>query len=78
MRRALVLLLLVAAAVHPLAHLSEDSVACPCVHGAVGEVAPPVLEGPAASTALHAPYRSAALTASVAGQIPTRAPPVAA
>lgn len=78
MRRALVLLLLIGAAVHPLAHLSEDSVACPCVHGAVAAVEPPLLGGPAASTALHAPYRSAALVSSIAGQIPARAPPAAA
>jgi hypothetical protein len=76
-RRALVLLLLLAATVHPFAHLWEDSGACPCVHGAVAVLVPPSLDGPAATTAMHVPYRSAALVASIAGQVPARAPPAA-
>lgn len=77
-RRTLVLLLLIAAAVHPFAHLSEETVACPCVHGVVAELAPPSLEGPAAASAPHAPYRASFFHASLAGEVPARAPPAAA
>ena len=77
MRRTLILLLLIAAAVHPLAHLSEDSVTCPCVHGMVAAVVPQQAEGPPASPVTHATYETSFVRASIAGDVPARAPPVA-
>jgi hypothetical protein len=76
-RRTLILLLLVAAAVHPLAHLSEDSVTCPCVHGAIAQLVPEAMQEPPASLATHATYATSFVRASVAGDVPARAPPVA-
>lgn len=77
MRRTLILLLLIAAAVHPLAHLSEDSVTCPCVHGAIAGLVPQPVEEPPASAATHATYETSFVRASIAGDVPARAPPVA-
>lgn len=76
-RRTLILLLLVAAAVHPLAHLSEDSVTCPCVHGAIAEHVPQPGEEPTVRPAAHAGYETSFVRASIAGDVPARAPPVA-
>lgn len=76
-RRTLVILLLVAAAIHPLAHLSEDSVTCPCVHGAIAELVPPAVQGPPASRTAHEAYETCFVRASIAGGVPARAPPVA-
>lgn len=74
-RRTLILLLLVAAAVHPLAHLSEDSVSCPCVHGMVTAVVPQHVDAPPVSLAAHASYETSFVRPSIAGDLPARAPP---
>lgn len=76
-RRYLALLLLLAAAIHPLVHFADDASACPCVHGAVVDVAPPAFSDRVASSSAHLPPSQAYIPVAAATELPARAPPAA-
>ena len=77
MRHLLAILLLLVAAAHPLAHIGDELVACPCVHGAVVDVAPPALADEAAKPFEYAATLPAYIPAAAATELPARAPPAA-
>jgi hypothetical protein len=77
MRHFLAILLLIAAAVHPLAHFGDTLVPCPCVHGAVVEMAPPAVAPNAATPQVYAAAFPSFLAVAAASELPARAPPAA-
>ncbi|HEX8254073.1 MAG TPA: hypothetical protein VF846_13080 [Thermoanaerobaculia bacterium] len=77
MRHFLAILLLLAAAVHPLAHFGDVLVTCPCVHGAVVDVAPPIVARNAATLQAYAGRLPSFLAVARASEVPARAPPAA-
>jgi hypothetical protein len=76
-RIAIALLLLIAAAFHPLAHTAEDAVVCPCVHAVVAELPPPASAGLRFLAAVAPAALPAAVLPVIADDIAPRGPPVA-
>lgn len=77
MRHLIAILLLLTAAVHPLAHFGEEMVVCPCVHGAVAELEGPSLGAMPARELAHAVSVIALVSLEPATMVPARAPPAA-
>lgn len=77
-RRNIALLLLLAAAFHPLAHMADELVVCPCVHAGETRVQPLFVEAPVTAAAAHVAYLSVSLPSRDSGPLPARAPPAAA
>lgn len=77
MRQLLAILLLLTAAVHPLAHYGDVLVTCPCVHGAVVDVAPPSVAPHIATPQAHAAALPFFIAVARASEVPARAPPAA-
>jgi hypothetical protein len=77
-RHLLAILLLIVAAVHPLAHIgSDDLVACPCAHGAVDGVLPPSVADEPPKPHRYAAHLPSFLPVAAATELPARAPPIA-
>jgi hypothetical protein len=76
-RHFLAILLLIAAAVHPLAHFGDVFVTCPCVHGAVVEIAPPAVAPNAATMLAYAGSLPSFIVVDRAAEVPARGPPAA-
>jgi hypothetical protein len=76
-RHFLAILLLLTAAVHPLAHFGDELVTCPCIHGAVVEIAAPGVERQAATPHTYDAVLPAYVAVAVESELPARAPPVA-
>jgi hypothetical protein len=76
-RHFLAILLLITAAVHPLAHYGDVLVTCPCVHGAVVEVAPPAVAPNSATAYAYAAALPPFVALERASEVPARAPPAA-
>jgi len=76
-RQYLAILLLLAAAVHPLVHFGDTLVSCPCVHGAIVEMAPPSVAPNAATPQAYAAAAPSFLAVARASELPARAPPAA-
>jgi len=76
-RHFLAILLLLTAAVHPLVHFGDELVACPCIHGAVVEVAAPAVERQAATPYRYEATLPAFLAVAAETELPARAPPAA-
>jgi hypothetical protein len=76
-RHFLAILLLLAAAGHPLAHLTHEDVVCPCVHGAEVAVEPPSISAAPAIAQPQFPAPRALASIAVDSEVPARAPPVA-
>ncbi len=75
MRHFLAILLLIAAAVHPLAHFGDELVTCPCIHGAVVEVSAPSLERQPATPHTYEAVLPAYVAVAAESELPARAPP---
>lgn len=76
LRFLIALLLLAAAAVHPLMHATATQ-ECPCVHGATVTLdAPAVSPAPPAPVA-HVADVPALVAHEITGEVPARAPPAA-
>ena len=76
MRHTLAILLLLAAVIHPVAHI-DDPLVCACAHGAVVDIAPPALAGLTAEDVDHAITPQTYVPVAAATELPARAPPVA-
>ncbi|HEY0159572.1 MAG TPA: hypothetical protein VGF28_19955 [Thermoanaerobaculia bacterium] len=77
MRQLFAILLLLTAAVHPLAHFGDELVVCPCVHGAVVELAAPAVEREEAAPHTYQAVLPAYVAVAAESELPARAPPVA-
>ncbi|MFP5247576.1 MAG: hypothetical protein ACLGH0_12870 [Thermoanaerobaculia bacterium] len=79
MRRFLCLLLLVAAAVHPLvhAHTANEALACPWTHGAVAAAETPALTGTLPIERTQEVALPGFVAAPLTADVPARAPPAA-
>ena len=75
-RHLLTILLLLAAVIHPIAHV-DDPLVCACAHGAVIDVAPPALAGVQARAASHTALAETYVPVADVTELPARAPPVA-
>jgi hypothetical protein len=76
-RHFLAILLLLTAAAHPLAHFGDELVVCPCIHGAVVEVAVPGVERQSALPHTYEAVLPAFVAVAAESELPARAPPVA-
>ena len=72
-RALIALLLLLAAAVHPLVHFTEQD--CPCAHGAVAQLTAPGVQLYAPGTVTHVEYVPVSVSSTRSGELPARAPP---
>ena len=76
-RHLLAILLIAAALIHPIAHIGDDALPCPCAHGAIAAIAP--LLAVAVSLLILRVTRGSFWDGDGDfGSIPGRAPPAAA
>lgn len=76
MRQLFAILLLIAAIVHPIAHV-DDPLVCACAHGAVVDGAPHAIAGPGVESIGQVIALPSFIPVAAATELPARAPPVA-
>lgn len=75
-RQLFAILLLIAAIVHPIAHV-DDPLVCACAHGAVVDGAPQAIAGPSVEPVAHIIVPPSFIPVAAATELPARAPPAA-